>query len=320
MERARLAEALRRSEERYRLIADNCNDVIWLLDLPQLVFSYVSPSLLRQRGWRAEEVVGRPLGELPDGATNPEFEARLRALAERLGAPDCPSRHATLEVELPHRDGHPVPLEVSVTLLLDAAGRPEQILGISRDISERRAAEEAIRQMAYYDRLTGLPNRRLLEDRLELQLAQAQRQQRRMALLFVDLDRFKPVNDRFGHETGDWLLQQAAGRMRRALRSEDTVARIGGDEFVALLPESADCASAVAVAEKLRAELERPFVTADGASLQVSSSIGVAFYPEHADTPRDLLRLGDAAMYRAKQAGRNAVEVFAFDATPAAPL
>ena len=319
VERARLAEALRRSEERYRLIADNCNDVIWLVDLPALTFSYVSPSIQRLRGWTPEEILDQPLEILLGTEAAGDFRSTLSELASRLAAPDCPTRHAIFETELQHRNGQRLPTEVAATLLLDAAGKPCQILGISRDISERRAAEETIRHMAYYDPLTNLPNRRLMGDRLAQLLAQAHRHQRRLALLFIDLDKFKPVNDQYGHETGDWLLQQAAQRLQQALRAAGTVARIGGDEFVVLLPDIAAAEDAVRVAEKLRAALEQPFVTARGDVLQLSSSIGVVLYPDHGDTPRDLLRFGDEAMYRAKQAGRNAVEVFAAQQAPKLP-
>lgn len=183
---------------------------------------------------------------------------------------------------------------------------------VLRDNSRaRQAAEDAIRQMAYYDRLTGLPNRRLLEDRMHQVLAQAQRHGTKVAVLFIDLDEFKPVNDQHGHETGDWLLVQVAQRMRAVLRAEDTAARVGGDEFVVLLPHSPGVGDAQRVAEKIRAQLAQPFVLDTGGVLQISSSIGVALYPDQATTARDLLHFGDEAMYLAKQHGRNAVEVFA---------
>lgn len=311
VERARLAEALRHSEEMYRLIAENCNDVIWIVDLPALTFSYISPSIERLRGWTPMEILSQPLGALVGTEKAANFRSALRELAARLAAPECPSRHETFETELPHKDGHSIPAEVAATLLLDAAGRPCQILGISRDISDRKAAEEVIRHMAYYDRLTNLPNRRLMEDRLAQLVAQARRGQRRLALLYIDLDKFKPVNDQYGHETGDWLLQQVAQRMLAVLRASDTVARVGGDEFVVLLPDITSDIDALCVAEKIRAGLEVPFVTASGDTLHISSSVGVVLYPDHANTPRDLLRLGDEAMYRAKQSGRNAIEIFA---------
>jgi len=205
-----------------------------------------------------------------------------------------------LDVAVPlprHRD------EVAATLGAIAVLRDNSIA--------RRTAEEAIRQVAYYDPLTGLPNRRLLEDRMEQVLAGARRRQGKAAVLFIDLDKFKQVNDQHGHEAGDWLLQQVAGRMRAVLRESDTAARVGGDEFVVLLPDVVKLRDAVDVAEKIRERLEVPFVMDDGVALAISSSIGVAIYPDQADSPRELLRCGDEAMYIAKKRGRNAVKAYA---------
>jgi len=184
-------------------------------------------------------------------------------------------------------------------------------IAILRDNSiARREAESAIRQMAHYDGLTGLPNRRLLEDRMDQALASARRRGTKVSVLFIDLDKFKQVNDERGHDAGDWLLKQVANRMRTALRESDTAARVGGDEFVVLLPDSGKLDDAVNVAQKIREQMERPFAMEDGTALEISCSIGVALYPDQADEARDLLRFGDEAMYLAKKQGRNAVVVF----------
>jgi len=184
-------------------------------------------------------------------------------------------------------------------------------IAILRDNSiARREAESAIRQMAHYDGLTGLPNRRLLEDRMDQALASARRRGTKVSVLFIDLDKFKQVNDERGHDAGDWLLKQVANRMRTALRESDTAARVGGDEFVVLLPDSGKLDDAVNVAQKIREQMERPFAMEDGTALEISCSIGVAMYPDQADEARDLLRFGDEAMYLAKKQGRNAVVVF----------
>jgi len=184
-------------------------------------------------------------------------------------------------------------------------------IAILRDNSiARREAETAIRQMAHYDGLTGLPNRRLLEDRMDQVLASARRRGTKVSVLFIDLDKFKQVNDERGHDAGDSLLKQVANRMRTALRESDTAARVGGDEFVVLLPDSGKLEDAVNVAQKIREQMERPFAMEDGSVLEISCSIGVAMYPDQADEARDLLRFGDEAMYLAKKQGRNAVVVF----------
>ncbi len=192
----------------------------------------------------------------------------------------------------------------------DMQGRAIRVVGTVRDVTDQKSVEEKVHHWAYYDRLTDLPNRRLLEDRLRQSVALTHRDRSRLALLFIDLDKFKPVNDEFGHTVGDWLLQAAAQRMQECVRQSDTVARLGGDEFIAMLPTIRDVADAVGVAEKIRQALAAPFVTSDGTRLSISSSIGIALYPDHARNARDLLRRGDEAMYAAKGAGRNTVIVF----------
>jgi diguanylate cyclase (GGDEF)-like protein len=175
-------------------------------------------------------------------------------------------------------------------------------IAVLRDNSvARQTAEAEIRRMAYHDRLTNLPNRRMLEDRMQQVLAFAQRKRSKVAVMFVDLDKFKAVNDEFGHETGDWLLQQVAKRMLELLRVSDMVARMGGDEFVILLPDVDKEQDASEVARKVVHELERPFWINGDTALSISASIGIALYPDHARDARDLLRLGDDAMYRSKK-------------------
>lgn len=197
----------------------------------------------------------------------------------------------------------------SVAKVMSAGGTAKRMIGVNYDITEQKRIQQELDQLAFYDRLTGLPNRRLLEDRLDQLLAFAQRQQQNIGLLFVDLDRFKPVNDQYGHDVGDWLLQSAASRMQGCVRGSDTVARIGGDEFVVLLPAIGNLDEAFGVAEKIRSCLEVPFSRAGDLRLEISASIGVALYPQHAQTARELMHFADNAMYIAKNVGRNAVEV-----------
>jgi len=209
-------------------------------------------------------------------------------------------------------------LESHATPLRDENGSIIGVVAVTRDITEHKATEEAMRQMAFYDRLTNLPNRRLLDDRLQQAIVRARRDHQSLSLLFVDLDMFKEVNDGMGHEAGDWLLERVAERMRQCLREADTAARIGGDEFVVLLPDAHSVQDAVHVAEKIREALGQPFAWRETATIHISCSIGVAMYPRHADNARDLLRFGDEAMYRAKKGGRNAVHVFSAAEQPRA--
>lgn len=162
--------------------------------------------------------------------------------------------------------------------------------------------------MASYDNLTKLPNRPLFSDRVEQALLLAQRHHSRLAIFFIDLDRFKLINDDHGHDVGDWLLQTVARRMEDCIRESDTVARIGGDEFAVLLSTITTQQDAGVVAEKIRCALNRPFIMPTGMTLAISSSIGVALYPEYGKSIRDLLHSADEAMYRAKKKGRNTVE------------
>lgn len=184
-------------------------------------------------------------------------------------------------------------------------------IAVLRDNSiAREQAEQTIRQMAFYDPLTELPNRRLLEDRLHQLLANAKRHDTLGAVLFMDLDKFKAVNDQQGHEAGDWLLRQVAHRMRKVLRESDTAARIGGDEFIIVLPDVESLDSARVVAEKIRQQMEMPFFMEDGTELNISSSIGLVSFPDQADNLHDLLRFGDEAMYQVKRHGRNGIVLF----------
>lgn len=201
----------------------------------------------------------------------------------------------------------------------DAAGRPLRIVGTVADIDARKLQEEQIRHLAHHDMLTGLPNRVLFGDRLRQALLAAQREEHKLALVFFDLDKFKPVNDSYGHAVGDVLLQQVATRLRTTLRASDTLARLGGDEFVVLLPRVSDTDDARKVAEDILRELNRPFMT-EGFSLHISASLGVAVYPDGAFDADSLLRCADTAMYGAKLHGRGRVGVHAAAERPAFDL
>lgn len=195
----------------------------------------------------------------------------------------------------------------------DASGKPLRMVGTFSDITERKLKEASVAHQASHDALTGLPNRPLFFDRLRQALARARREQSQLAVLFFDLDRFKPVNDTWGHRVGDLLLKAVARRVEDCLRESDTVARVGGDEFVVLLPRVASEDDAVCVAESIRKALEQPF-TIEGHLLEISCCVGVATYPSHAGEAETLVRMADAAMYAAKASGRNSVKVNATSA------
>lgn len=211
------------------------------------------------------------------------------------------------ELQGVHANGKAVYVEVSSRACL-YEGDPAYVTAL-RDVTRRHLAEDAVRVQAWHDALTGLPNRVLLMDRLEQALKQAEREGRRLALLFLDLDRFKPVNDSLGHAAGDELLKQTANRLLTLLRKGDTVARMGGDEFCVILNDAVLEGDALAVGQKIVAALHEPFPLA-GQEVHIGTSVGIAFYPDHESDPERLLKLADMAMYRAKQNGRNQVAVY----------
>jgi len=265
-------------------------------------FPYASDGIYEIFGVSAESV--RDSAEPVFARVHPDDIERVKGVIQR-----------SAESLSPWHDEYRVILPRQGVLWREGQATPEKLSdgstlwhGFITDITARKASEEAVQHMAFYDRLTDLPNRRLLEDRLHQLIGRVQRNGGKLALLFIDLDKFKSINDEFGHATGDWLLHRVAERIQEALRQTDTVARIGGDEFIVLLPDAAVLTEAIAVAEKIRTSLEMPFASPDGNSLQISSSIGVVMYPDHADNAGDLLRLGDEAMYRAKKFGRNAID------------
>ncbi len=188
-------------------------------------------------------------------------------------------------------------------------GKIYALCGISTDISERKDIEEHMQHMAQYDALTHLPNRALFNDRLHQAIAGALRNKAHLALMFIDLDKFKPVNDTYGHGVGDLLLKEVALRIQDCLRDSDTAARIGGDEFVILLPAIETEQDAIKVGEKIRHFLNQPFELA-GHTLKIGSSIGVAVYPEHGSDEKLLIKSADIAMYHAKKNGRNNVKIY----------
>ncbi|MBA3032841.1 MAG: diguanylate cyclase [Gammaproteobacteria bacterium] len=205
-------------------------------------------------------------------------------------------------------------VELTASPLRDETGATVGIVESTRDITERMLAEEKIRQLAYYDTLTDLPNRRLLQDRISLALAQAKRHHRSMAIMFLDLDRFKQINDTLGHAIGDELLKQIAQRLVSCVRQGDTVARTGGDEFIVVLTEITHPDDAARVAQKILAACAKP-VDVAGQALSVTISIGIALHPvDSSDELDELMRKADVAMYRTKETGRNGYRFF--EATP----
>ncbi|MEW6164768.1 MAG: EAL domain-containing protein [Pseudomonadota bacterium] len=257
----------------------------------------VNPAFTAVTGYLAEEVLGRNPKVLKSGMHDDDFYRAMWAEIHECG-------QWMGEIWNRRKNGEIYPEWLNISAVRPASGEPAYYVAVFSDISLVKQNEERLHRLAHYDALTDLPNRLLLADRLHHALAHAERSGTQVALLFVDLDRFKLVNDSLGHRAGDLLLQEVARRLRGAVRSQDTVARIGGDEFTVILPDLASPAGAANVAEKIIEALALPFVI-EGHDLFVTASVGIAIYPLTADTPDNLIKHADIAMYQAKEQGRN---------------
>ncbi len=297
---ARISESLRRSEARYAALLNLAHEGIAATD-EDFRLDFVNPQLTEMLGVPTERLRGCYLDSFWS-ATAPETRQQiLSRLRCGLGG--------RYEVELMHSDGHRLTALVSDAPLADEDGVFRGAILMIADITERKEAERRIQHQATHDPLTGVSNRRRLGDLLAQTLERSRRYGHRFALLFVDLDHFKGINDRHGHLVGDRLLVEAVRRMQQCLRASDMLGRRGGDEFVVILPEIDAGSDARVVAEKIRVALARPFHF-DELEVVISSSIGVVLYPEHGEDEQILLRRADEAMYSAKAEGRNRVRSY----------
>ena len=258
---------------------------------------------IKMLGWDNDCLIGKPAHQTihhhhGDHSRFPVEECPIYATLR-----DGQTRHVADDVFW-RKDGTSFPVEYTAAPLVDNSGRLYGATVIFRDIAERKAEEARVLRMAQYCPLTDLPNRTLYSDRLAQALRRAERDRSKLAVMFVDLDNFKPINDRFGHAVGDCLLREAACRMTQCVRETDTVARIGGDEFVVLLPLIAAREDARAVGARICEALARPFALGEAAA-EISVSIGIAVFPEHGTSELSLAKSADQAMYRIKLNGRN---------------
>jgi diguanylate cyclase (GGDEF)-like protein/PAS domain S-box-containing protein len=297
-DRKRAEDALKESEARYRLLFDRNPHPTWVNDRETQQFLVVNDAAVNHYGYTREEFLSMTARELRPPEDLADFVSELAGPGPAVSRFGRRWRHTK-------KDGSIMDVEVdSHPLLFD--GRAARIAVVT-DITERNRAEEALRHQALHDGLTGLTNRTLLQERLSHTILTAQRDHAPLALLLVDLDRFKEINDTFGHHYGDLLLQQIGTRLRGLLRASDTVARLGGDEFGILLPTT-DAASAVTVAQQLLHTLEAPFEL-NGQRVEIGASIGIASYPAHGSDTATLLRRADVAMYVAKR-GEGGIVVY----------
>lgn len=299
-----LHKALMRDQAKLRLsdvVFENALEGMFVTD-PAGTIIAVNPAFATLTGYAAQETIGQNPRLLKSGRHEPGFYAALWQALQSDG-------HWRGEIWNRRKDGSIYPEILSISSVRDASGRLTHFVGSFNDISELKAAEDSLRQLAHFDTLTGLPNRSLLMDRLDQAMRQTLRREKLLAVCFLDLDGFKPVNDTWGHETGDCLLVEVAQRLKTVLRAGDTVARLGGDEFVLLLTDLMTVDELTHALDRLFAAITAPYAMGDG-RISISASVGATLYPFDDVSADGLLRHADHAMYRAKQQGRAKHKLF----------
>ncbi|MBC8102389.1 MAG: GGDEF domain-containing protein [Cytophagales bacterium] len=299
------AEAARKSGEIYRLLARNFPNGVVLLFDHELRHLLADGRGLASLGISKETVEGKTIWEGFPLQTCLQIEPAYRAAL----AGETSVLEVRLAVQASSQEGRERTYQIQVLPVRDDAGNILAGMAMTQDVTEQRRAEASIRWQAHHDALTGLPNRALLRDRMEQVFALSERTGEFSALLFLDLDRFKQINDTFGHSVGDRLLQAVAERLTRCLRTEDTVARIGGDEFLVLLPGLRTPRDAERVAQKITAQFTAPFLV-DRQAMTVTASVGVSLFPFDGRDAESLLKNADTAMYRSKGQGRGGYQLY----------
>jgi diguanylate cyclase (GGDEF)-like protein/PAS domain S-box-containing protein len=299
-EQKRAAEQLRLAAE----VFQSSGEAIVISDASLRIVT-VNPAFTAITGYTPQEAEGHTLYELSRGVRSAEHDREILNEVQRCG-------YWQGEVWDRRKSGDSYPKWLTLSAVRDATGRIANYIELFSDISERKEREERVRHLAHHDALTGLPNRVLLSDRIAQTLALAQRNETLAAVMFLDLDRFKNVNDSLGHSAGDKLLQEVAARLKAAMRASDTVSRLGGDEFVIVMPDATDQAAIAVAARKVLEAVGRPY-NVDGHELVSTPSLGIAVYPTDGGDVETLLRNADAAMYHAKESGRNNYQFFTQD-------
>jgi diguanylate cyclase (GGDEF)-like protein/PAS domain S-box-containing protein len=307
----RLDEALRERDEALlrsrkdlnlaRKVIEASMDGIMIVGADGLA-EFVNPAFTRTTGYEPEEIIGKNPRILKSGRQDEGF---YRHMYDTLTRQD----YWQGEIWNRRKNGEIFPEWLTINVIRDEDGAISQYAAIFSDITERKKTEERIKNLAYFDVLTGLPNRRLFTDRLQIAIANAHRHNLPLAIMFLDLDLFKRINDSLGHGVGDQVLVETAARVAHCIREGDTVARLGGDEFTILLPEIDHMEDAAKLAERVIAQVKQPFMI-DDHELYVTTSVGIAVYPEDGTTVETLIKNADTAMYRAKDLGRNSYQMY----------
>lgn len=316
-----IEDKLKQSESLYRQLTEDVNDVIWKVNT-NFIITYISPADERFRGFKASEVIGKSVFELFTDESITLFNEKLK---ERLELSQKGNKLPPLTIELQHKckDGSIIWGDILSKQELDANGNIIGYHGITRESTKRRELQEKIEQLAYCDTLTKLPNRRSLDDKMSFIMSKSERSQKYCALVFIDLDNFKPLNDTYGHNVGDLLLIEVANRLKSSIRKLDTVARIGGDEFVIVLDEfdeNKDISkeNIFNVVEKIRIYIAQPYkfsiINEENTHIDIehncTASIGICIFKGEEESYINIFKCADLAMYEAKESGRNIIKFY----------
>jgi diguanylate cyclase (GGDEF)-like protein/PAS domain S-box-containing protein len=299
-------EVLSHERKMLHALIDNIPDFMYVKDTKSR-FVLANMALARSMGGKSPQEL---LGKTDSDFYTPELANAY--FQDERNIIDTKQPLLNREEECRDASGKKIWLLTTKVPLLDDQGTVTGIAGLGRDITDRKSAEERVEYLAYYDALTGLPNRTLLKDRLTKALASARRRKEKVALLFLDLDRFKFTNDSLGHSIGDLLLQSVAERLKRWVREQDTIARLGGDEFLLILTAINDLADITICAERIMDEM-RPEFMIQGNSINIGCSLGISVFPDHGADVETLIKNADSAMYSAKESGRNNYQFFTRD-------
>nr|WP_106778978.1 PAS domain S-box protein [Lysinibacillus timonensis] len=295
-QKKRADQALRQSEERFRIIAENSKSIIKILNLNGNI-SFVSPSIEDVLGYSIREEIGKSLYQniYPDDLTL--AKATLKKVIDEKEAIEIEIRHL-------HKDGYAVWLNSHFTPIISPEQELERIMIFSDDITDVKNREKKLKKLAYYDHLTGLPNRRLFNEQLNQAIITSEKTRKLTALLVIDCDKFKSINDTYGHDIGDEVIKEFARRIKSSLRKQDTVSRVGGDEFTVVLPEVNNKEAVQQISKRLLHTVQNPMYFKEH-EIQVTASIGISFYPVDTTSVEELFKLADNNLYKSKELGRN---------------
>lgn len=299
-------QALKVSEFNYRLIAENMRDVLITIDHEGII-RYLSPSFEKITGYSNNDYINRKSITLMEYIHQNDYEYIKKFYQELIY--HGRKYNSNFEYQFRKKNGQYVWLEANVNTIYNTEGKFKKLIIVARDIIQRKKYQNQLEAMAYYDHLTDIPNRRLFMNTLSLELEKAASFNQILALMYLDIDYFKDVNDRYGHEIGDQLLIQLTKRIQHTLRESDLLARIGGDEFVIILPNLSSQDQAKIIGERIVNKLKEPWHIEDSI-FQTTSSIGIALYPKDGTTPQMLIHHSDEALYNAKAKGRALVEFY----------